>query len=101
YAFIIMPGGFGTMDEFFEILTLVQTKTVTDFPIVLFGKSYYRSLMETMEDMVARGAASKEDLSLILFTDDIDEAMNHIKSYVKDNYKVKPTRRFWWLFEKK
>ena len=96
-----MPGGFGTMDEFFEILTLVQTKTVTDFPIVLFGKSYYRSLMETMEDMVARGAASKEDLSLILFTDDIDEAMNHIKSYVKDNYKVKPTRRFWWLFEKK
>jgi predicted Rossmann-fold nucleotide-binding protein len=45
---------------------LVQTKTVTDFPIVLFGKSYYRSLMETMEDMVARGAASKEDLSLIL-----------------------------------
>jgi predicted Rossmann-fold nucleotide-binding protein len=46
YAFIIMPGGFGTMDEFFEILTLVQTKSITNFPIVLFGKSFYQPLME-------------------------------------------------------
>jgi uncharacterized protein (TIGR00730 family) len=60
YAFIIMPGGFGTMDEFFEILTLVQTKTVTDFPIVIFGKDFYKDLIETMEDMVTHGTVAKK-----------------------------------------
>jgi uncharacterized protein (TIGR00730 family) len=101
YAFIIMPGGFGTMDEFFEILTLVQTKTVTNFPIVLFGKDYYQPLMEMIEWMVNQGTISKEDLSLVLLTDDEDEAMNHIQTYVKSNYKIKPRKRFWWLMEKR
>ena len=101
YAFIIMPGGFGTMDEFFEILTLIQTKTVSDFPIVLFGKEYYRNLMETIENMAQQGTVSKEDLSLLLFTDDEEDAMNHIQSYVEQNYRVKPRKRFWWLFEKR
>lgn len=101
YAFIIMPGGFGTMDEFFEILTLVQTKTVTNFPIVLFGKDYYRNLMETIEDMAAQGTIAKEDMSLVMFTDDEDEAMAHIQSYVQKNYKVRPRKRHWWLFEKR
>jgi uncharacterized protein (TIGR00730 family) len=101
YAFIIMPGGFGTMDEFFEILTLVQTKTITDFPIVLFGKEFYQPLMEMIEWMVQQGTISKEDLSLLLLTDDIDEAMNHIQTYVKSNYKIRPRKRFWWLFEKR
>ena len=101
YAFIIMPGGFGTMDEFFEILTLVQTKTVTNFPIVLFGKDYYQPLMEMIEWMVNQGTISKEDLSLVLLTDDEQEAMNHIQTYVQSNYKVKPRNRFWWLLEKR
>ena len=101
YAFIIMPGGFGTMDEFFEILTLVQTKTVTDFPIILFDTNYYKSLMQTMKDMIANGAAGKDDLSLILCTDSVYEAMNHISKYVKTNYQIKPAKRRWWLFEKK
>ncbi|MBI5857979.1 MAG: TIGR00730 family Rossman fold protein [Sphingobacteriales bacterium] len=101
YAFIIMPGGFGTMDEFFEILTLVQTKTVTNFPIVVFGKQYYHNLIETIEDMANAGTISKDDLSLVLFTDDVNEAMNHIQSYVQQNYKVKPRKRLWWLFEKR
>ena len=101
YAFIIMPGGFGTMDEFFEILTLVQTKTVTNFPIVLFGKEYYQPLKEMIEWMLEKGTISKEDLSLVLLTDDQDEAMNHIQVYVKSNYKIKFRKRFWWLFEKR
>ncbi len=101
YAFIIMPGGFGTMDEFFETLTLVQTKTVTQFPIVLFGKEYYKELMETIEDMADQGTISKEDMSLVLITDDIDEAMTHIRNYITTNYKVRPRKRFWWLFEKR
>jgi uncharacterized protein (TIGR00730 family) len=101
YAFIIMPGGFGTMDEFFEILTLVQTKTVTNFPIVLFGKEYYQPLKEMIEWMLERGTISKEDLSLVLLTDDEDEAMNHIQTYVQTNYKIKPRKRNWWLLERR
>lgn len=101
YAFIIMPGGFGTMDEFFETLTLVQTKTITQFPIVLFGKEYYRELLETIEDMAEKGTISKEDMNLVLITDDMDEAMAHIHTYITTNYKVKPRKRQWWLFEKR
>jgi len=101
YAFIIMPGGFGTMDEFFETLTLVQTKTVTKFPVVLFGKSYYRELWNMIGHMVDHGAIAKEDLSLVLLTDDIDEAMNHIFTYIKNNYVIKPRRRSWWLLERR
>lgn len=101
YAFIIMPGGFGTMDEFFETLTLVQTKTVTQFPIVLFGKKYYKDLIEMLEHMVANGSASKEDLSLVLVTDDVNDAMTHIQTYVRQNYKIKPRKRSLWLFEKR
>jgi uncharacterized protein (TIGR00730 family) len=101
YAFIIMPGGFGTMDEFFETLTLVQTNTITQFPIVLFGKEFYKPILETIEWMSEQGTISKEDMSLVLVTDDVQEAMNHIRSYIKDNYKVKPRKRLWWLFEKR
>ena len=101
YAFIIMPGGFGTMDEFFETLTLVQTKTITSFPIVLFGTEFYRSLMETMEEMAEKGTISKEDLKLVLLTDDFDEAMDHIHKYITSNYRILPRRKYWWLLEKR
>ena len=101
YAFIIMPGGFGTMDEFFETLTLVQTKTVTQFPIVLFGREFYKNLLETIEEMAAQGTISKEDMNLVLVTDSVDEAIQHIHNYISTNYKVKPRRRKWWLMEKR
>lgn len=101
YAFVILPGGFGTMDEFFETLTLVQTKSLTTFPMVLFGKEYYRELWEAMQDMSVRGTISKEDMDLVLFTDDTDEAMNHILKYITTNYKVVPRKRRWWLLEKR
>src|SRR6476620_10288451 len=101
YAFIIMPGGFGTMDEFFETLTLIQTKTVTQFPIVLFGKTYFKELWEYLEFMAQAGTISREDLLLVMLTDNYDEAMNHIQNYVLKNYKVLPRKRKWWLFEKR
>jgi uncharacterized protein (TIGR00730 family) len=101
YAFIIMPGGFGTLDEFFETLTLVQTKTITQFPIVLFGKEYHAPLLKNIEWMAEQGTISKDDLKLVLVTDDIDEAINYISTYISTNYKVKPRRRIRWLFEKK
>jgi uncharacterized protein (TIGR00730 family) len=101
YAFIIMPGGFGTMDEFFETLTLVQTKTITGFPVVLYGKSFYRELWITMQEMASKGTIAKEDLDLVLFTDNVDEAMDHISKYITTNYTIKPRRRSWWLLEKR
>jgi len=101
YAFIIMPGGFGTMDEFFETITLIQTKSITQFPIVLFGRDYYKDLMETIEAMAKHGTISTEDMKLVLLTDDIDEAMQHIRTYITTNYKVRPRKRLWWLFEKR
>lgn len=101
YAFIIMPGGFGTMDEFFETITLVQTKTITGFPIVLFGKEYYKPMMEAIEEMARQGTITTEDMDLVLLTDSIDEAVQHIRTYITTNYKVKPRRRYRWLFERR
>lgn len=101
YAFIIMPGGFGTLDELFETLTLVQTKSIQNFPVVLFGKEYHQPLLEYIEAMAAAGTISKEDMKLVLITDDVEEAMTHIRSYIDTNYKVKPRKRFWWLVEKR
>ena len=101
YAFIIMPGGFGTMDEFFETLTLVQTKTITNFPIVLYGKVYYQPLMDYMTLMAEKGTINPEDLHLLLLTDDFDEAINHISGFVNTHFKIKPRKRLWWLLEKR
>ena len=101
YAFVILPGGFGTMDEFFETLTLIQTKTITQFPMVLFGKDYYKELWDVLEHMAANGSVAKEDLSLVLLTDDVEEAMNHIRTYISQNYKIKPRKKSLWLMEKR
>jgi uncharacterized protein (TIGR00730 family) len=101
YAFIILPGGIGTMDEFFETYTLAQTKVITDFPIVLFGKEYYGPLMATLDMMIAKGTVSAEDKNLILLTDDIDDAMTHIQTYISKNFQIKKRRRLWWLLEKR
>lgn len=101
YAFIILPGGFGTMDEFFETLTLVQTKSIIQFPIVLFGVKYYQPLFEYLHLMVHKGTISQEDLNLVLLTDSIDGAMLHIQTYLKQNYVVKRRKRLPWLLEKR
>lgn len=101
YAFIIFPGGFGTMDEFFETLTLVQTGKIINFPIVMMGTEFYRPLRDYLEFMAEQGTISSNDLNLILFTDDPDEAVTHIRQYISRNYKVEKRRRpVWWLFEK-
>jgi len=98
----VMPGGFGTMDELFNTLTLIQTKSITRFPIVLFGKKYYQKLLELIQQMLEAGTIQSEDLELLLVTDDMDEAMNHIRMYISSNYYLMKKRKpFWWLFEKK
>lgn len=99
YAFIIMPGGFGTMDEFFETLTLIQTKTVTSFPVVLYSKDFYKELWEYLEFMAEEGTISREDLSLVLLTDSVDEGIAHIQHYLKTNYEIVPKKKKWYYFE--
>jgi len=75
-GFVVLPGGFGTLDELFEALTLVQTKKVTRFPIVLFGVSYWRGLVDWVRGtLIAEGKASPADLQLLHLTDDVDEAV--------------------------
>ncbi|ASO18520.1 LOG family protein ORF6 in fasciation locus [Actinoalloteichus hoggarensis] len=75
-AFIGLPGGFGTLDELFEALTLVQTKKVTKFPVVLFGSDYWGGLYDWLRDSVhAGGKIGDKDLALLHVTDDIDDAV--------------------------
>ena len=81
YAFIVMPGGLGTMDEFFEAAVLIQTKKIESFPLILFVKDYWRPLMEFLNEMVEAGTIDREDLDLLLFTDSVDEAMAHIQKH--------------------
>ena len=101
YAFVIMPGGFGTMDEFFETLTLVQTRKIHHFPIVVMGMDYYRPLQEYLNFMAEQGTISPEDMKLLLFTDDPAEATEHIRQYISEHYRVERRRKpVWWLFEK-
>lgn len=101
YAFVILPGGFGTMDEFFETLTLVQTRKIHHFPIVIMGMDYYRPLQEYLKFMAGQGTISPEDMKLLLFTDDPEEATEHIRQYISEHYRVERRRKpVWWLFEK-
>lgn len=83
YAFVILPGGFGTMDECFEALTLIQTGKINNFPVVIMGKDYWRLLRELTERMVEAGTVSKDDLSLVHYTDCVDEVIEIVGAEVK------------------
>ncbi len=75
-GFVVLPGGFGTFDELFEALTLVQTEKVTSFPIVLLGEAYWSGLVRWITDTVlAEGKVSEGDLEIFHVTDDVDEAV--------------------------
>lgn len=83
-GFIVFPGGFGTMDELFEALTLIQTKKASTFPVVLIGTEYWGGLIEWIKTtMVENGTISKEDIDLFTLTDDPDEAIKIINNFYK------------------
>ena len=82
-AFVIMPGGFGTLDELFESLTLIQTGKIRDFPVVLVGTAYWQGMLDWMRAVqVPAGAVSEGDLDLLKLTDDPDEVCSIILAYV-------------------
>jgi len=92
YAFVVMPGGAGTMDELFEVITLIQTKKIFNFPVVLIGKEYFQELMNMLHHMVEEETISPEDIDLFYVTDSIEEAMNHIRTNIVDKYGVIPKK---------
>lgn len=103
FAFVVMPGGFGTLDEFFEALTLVQTHKTAKFPIVIMGVDFHKSLIAHILKMAEEKTINNEDLQLILFTDSVEEAVEHIQKYSIDAFNLKlkkPKRRMWILGEK-
>jgi uncharacterized protein (TIGR00730 family) len=96
YAFVIMPGGLGTTDELFEALTLIQTGKISNFPIIVHGKEYWRDIAELMRKMVEKGTANKTDLDLLYFTDSIEETIDIIRTRSNKRFGLKPHERRPW-----
>ena len=90
FAFVALPGGLGTLDELTEALTLIQTKTIIDFPVVLIGAAYWRGFTALLEDMVKAGTVSAADLKLFLVTDDLKEAIEHIRTHAIEKFRLQP-----------
>ena len=82
-GFIVLPGGFGTLDEFFEAITLIQTDKIGKFPIVLIGKSYWEGLIKWVKDVILEEEQniSEEDMELFIVVDDAEEAVDHIEQF--------------------
>lgn len=103
YAFVVMPGGFGTLDETFEALTLVQTGKMLSFPVVLMGVDFWSPLVEFLtKRMLANGTIGQADMGLITLTDSPDEAVEQIKrgaALHQSDVERRPRQR-WWLGER-
>ncbi len=85
YAFVVLPGGFGTLDELFEALTLIQTRKIQGFRVVMMGSAYWRPMLDFIgHTMVGAGTISPEDVGLIHVTDDLDEAMKIIAESTRE-----------------
>jgi uncharacterized protein (TIGR00730 family) len=97
FGFIIFPGGFGTLDEMFEALTLIQTQKMPWFPVVLMGKDYWSGLIQQIHDMEKGKTISPEDLDLFLITDDSQEALAYVQEKVALMPKKKQRFRKLWL----
>ena len=89
YAFIVLPGGFGTLDELTEALTLIQTRKILQFPVVLMGGDYWTPFLAMVERMVDAGTISAADLDLMLVTDSVTDAMAHLELHAVQHFGLK------------
>jgi len=102
YAFVALPGGLGTMDEIFETLTLIQTRKILDFPVVLLGSEYWQPLVDLLRSrMVVEGTIGREDLDLLHLTDSPDEAVRCVNDGAQRTFarRPPPQRPRWLLGE--
>jgi uncharacterized protein (TIGR00730 family) len=99
YAFVVLPGGFGTLDELSEALTLIQTRKILQFPVVLMGRDYWAPLLAMLRQMVEEKTVSSADLDLFLVTDSVAEAMAHLEQHAVQQFGLKrrkfPKARKW------
>lgn len=93
YAFVVLPGGFGTLDEFFEALTLIQTGKFKKFPVVLMGKEYHSHLIQHFHLLAEEKTIDPQDLKLFLLTDSVEEAIAHINKYAIEGFGLKKKRK--------
>ena len=85
-ALVIMPGGFGTLDELMEMLTLIQTQKITKkIAVIIYGTEYWKNVLD-FDYMISRGVVSKKDLSLFQFYDDVDSAFEYLKDFLTQHY---------------
>lgn len=89
FVFVVMPGGYGTLDEFFEALTLIQTNKVKNFPVVLFGIEYHQKLFDHLQSAMKEGALSESDMRMFLFTDSIPDAMQFIEHHAVHRFQLR------------
>ncbi|WP_373017764.1 TIGR00730 family Rossman fold protein, partial [Muriicola sp.] len=103
YAFVVMPGGMGTLDELFESLTLIQTKMIQNFPVVIFGSEYHKELCQHIRVMAENESISPEDMKLLFVTDSVPDLVEHIRLYAIKRFHLvkKPVSPSWWLGERK
>ena len=103
YGFVVLPGGYGTMDELFETLTLMQTGKIADFPVVIMGKDYWDELDDFVQRrMIPDGTIDKEDRGLVKVTDDPVEAAEFIAEVTQRRFGLRigaRARKRWWLLE--
>jgi len=92
YAFVGLPGGLGTLDELFEALTLIQTGKIENFPVVLFGTAYWRPLQELLQHLAREGTIGEPDLELLLVTDSLNDALDHIRRHAIERFGLKARR---------
>jgi uncharacterized protein (TIGR00730 family) len=99
YAFIALPGGVGTIDELFEAFTLIQSGKIRQFPMILMGTEYWRPLTDLLQRMAIDGAIGPRDLDLLLVTDDVEDAINHLERNAIDRFSLRAPRPSRWLGE--
>jgi uncharacterized protein (TIGR00730 family) len=86
YAFVALPGGLGTLDELTEALTLIQTGKIADFPVILLGAAYWRPLEDLLRQLAHAGTIDERDLDLLLVTDSVADALDHIQRHAVDAF---------------
>lgn len=93
YAFVALPGGFGTLDELLEALTLIQTRKIAGFPVVLVGAAYWQPFQDLLAHLVAARTIDPEDLKLVLVTDSVADMVSHIERYAVRRFGLVPPSR--------